>query len=50
MNLTLPSGEWHGFDPLYMFLPLALARFLTVPFFSVQRLGHLFGDRPKDSA
>ncbi len=46
MNLLIPPPE---FDPLYVFLPLALAGFVTVVLLSVQWLAQLFADQDRDS-
>jgi hypothetical protein len=44
VNLLIPPGDWPALDPLYVFLPLALAGFVTVALLSVQWLAQLFAD------
>jgi len=36
-------------DPLYFFLPLALAGIVTFALFAVQRIAQLFADQDEDS-
>jgi hypothetical protein len=38
-----------AFDPLYFFLPLALAGIVTFALFGVQRIAQLFADHDEDS-
>jgi hypothetical protein len=50
VNLLIPSGGWPALlDPLYLFLPLALAAFVTFVLLSVQWLAQLFADRHEGS-
>ena len=46
MNLLIPPPE---FDPLYVFLPLALAGFVTFALLSVQWLAQFFADQDRGS-
>ena len=46
MNLLIPPP---AFDPLYAFLPLALAEFVTAVVLGVPWFAQLFADRHKDS-
>ena len=49
MILLIPPGDWPALDPLYVFLPLALAGFVTVVLLSVQWLAQLFADEDQGS-
>ena len=46
MNLLIPPPE---FDPLYVFLPLALAGFVTAVLLCVQWLAQFFADQDRGS-
>lgn len=46
MNLSIPPP---AFDPLYVFLPLALAGFVTFALLSVQWLAQFFTDQDRGS-
>jgi hypothetical protein len=45
----LPPGDRSALDPLYVFLPLVLAGFVTVVLLSVHWLARLFADQDKGS-
>jgi hypothetical protein len=49
VSLLISPEDWHVLDPLYVFLPLALAGFVTVVLLSVQWLAHLFADQDEGS-
>ena len=49
MKVLIPPGDVLEFDPLYVFLPLALAGLITVVLLSVQWLAQLFADQDKSS-
>ena len=49
MILLIPPGDWAAFDPLYFFLPLALAGFVTLALLSAQWLAQLFADQDQGS-
>jgi len=47
--LLIPPGDWPALDPLYVFLPLALAGFVTFAILSVHWLAQLFADQDPGS-
>jgi hypothetical protein len=49
VNPLFPPSGWASLDPLYVFLPLALAGFVTFVLLSVQRLAQLFADQDEGS-
>jgi len=49
VNPLIPPSGWASLDPLYLFLPLALAGFATFILLSVQRLAQLFVDQDEGS-
>ena len=49
MILLIPPADWAPFDPLYVFLPLALAGFVTLALLSSQWLAQLFADQDQGS-
>ena len=49
MNPLFPPGGWASLDSLYVFLPLALAGFVTFVLLSVQCIAQLFADQDEAS-
>jgi hypothetical protein len=49
VNLLIPPSTWPSLDPLYAFLPLALAGFVTFVLLSMQWLAQLFADQDEGS-
>ena len=49
MILLIPPGDWPALDHFYMFLPLALAGFVTLALLSAQWLAQLFADQDQGS-
>ena len=49
MILLIPPSDCAALDPLYVFLPLALAGFVTLALLSAQWLAQLFADQDQGS-
>jgi len=47
--LLIPPGDRAAFDPLYFFLPLALAGFVTLALLFAQSVAQLFADQDQGS-
>jgi hypothetical protein len=49
VNLLIPPNSWPSLDTLYVFLPLALAGFVTFVLLSMHWLAQLFADQDEGS-